>query len=501
MRHFNFSWAKLYVILILFSLVGALAAEAKQKSQWISPKNSKIRKMYDQKPQRTFVGKTASLIIDAATGRVLHQHNADEIRYPASLTKMMTLYLVFEGLENGKITLRDMIPVSKNAAGKCPMKLGLKAGDRIRMDDAIRGLCIKSANDAATAIAEAISGSEREFGIKMTQKAKKLGMHKTVFKNPSGLPDPEQVSTARDIATLSHALYRDFPQYCSFFAEKSFQFRGVTYRNSNKLLHTMPHMDGIKTGYTPNAGHNLATSVRKNGRRIIAVLLGAESRMARDGYMKKMLDVALSKIGQIKEELSHIIHPPVKPSHMLASLKKPVDPLSSKEAETMEELLEEILKVQDIELEADDDVEVDEEELAMTLATVQHATPKVEVPTAPRPAAKPKAVETPAVRPPAKPGRPKFTAKEEPSRVYKWAVQVGAFPSKKSAAENAQKIHKKHENVLKELQWIVSSERAKGKLHHKARFAAPDQAEAQKIAAALKKAGQDSFVVELSESS
>src|SRR5262249_18446805 len=190
----------------------------------------------------------ASIVVDANSGKVLEQTNPDSLRHPASLTKIMTLYLLFERLETGKMTLGTEMEVAERASEQAPTKLGLKPGQTIAVEDAIKGLVTKSANDAAVVIAETIAGSEDEFAGLMTAKARTIGMTRTVYRNASGLPDDEQVTTARDQALLGRAIQERYPRYYKYFATQSFRYRGVALRNHNKLLRQVEGLDGIKTG-------------------------------------------------------------------------------------------------------------------------------------------------------------------------------------------------------------------------------------------------------------
>jgi len=241
----------------------------------------------------------ASIVVDADTGQVLHAVNADTRNYPASLTKMMTLYMLFEALEKGRLTLDQRLPVSKRAVGMPPSKLGLKVSDTIRVEDAILALTTKSANDVAVVIAEALAGKETEFAKEMTERAQKLGMSRTTFRNASGLPNRGQKSTARDMSRLAKALMEDFPQYYHYFSTKSFTYAGRTYRNHNRLLKGYQGTDGIKTGYTRASGFNLVSSVERDGRRVIAVVFGGKTAKSRDRHMVKLLDRSFTKLASI----------------------------------------------------------------------------------------------------------------------------------------------------------------------------------------------------------
>ncbi len=236
----------------------------------------------------------AAIVVDGSTGQVLQQVNADQRDYPASLTKMMTLYLTFEGLKSGRLRLDQQMPVSAWAAGKAPTKLGLLPGETISVQDCILGMVTKSANDAATVMAEGIGGSESHFADMMDAQAALLGMTDTHFANASGLPDPNNTSTAHDLVKLAMALYRDFPQYAHFFATQEFVFRGHIVRGHNNLMYRYPGMDGLKTGFTDASGFNLASTAVRDGHRLFAVVLGGRTAAARDNLMARLLDDCFS---------------------------------------------------------------------------------------------------------------------------------------------------------------------------------------------------------------
>jgi D-alanyl-D-alanine carboxypeptidase len=239
--------------------------------------------------------KFASIIVDGNSGSVLQSTSPDGLRHPASLTKIMTLYLLFERLESGKMKLDTEMPVSQHAADQDPTKLNLRAGQTIRVEDAIKGLVTRSANDAAVVIAEAIGGDEDDFAAMMTRKARALGMSKTVYRNANGLPNDEQVTTARDQATLGRAIQERFPRYYRYFSTTTFSWRGEQIRNHNHLLGSVEGVDGIKTGYTRASGFNLVTSMRRGNRHLIGVVLGGRSGGSRDAIMRNLLAENLEK--------------------------------------------------------------------------------------------------------------------------------------------------------------------------------------------------------------
>ncbi len=237
----------------------------------------------------------ADIVVDANSGTVLHSTNPDAQRHPASLTKIMTLYLLFEQLEAGKLKLDSQLQVSKEAAGQMPTKLGLKPGSTLAVEDAIKGMVTRSANDAAVVVAEAIAGDEDAFARLMTRKAQALGMSRTIYKNASGLPDSAQVTTARDQSTLGRAVQERFPRYYKYFSIRTFTFRGQSIGNHNHLLGRVEGVDGIKTGYVSASGFNLVTSVHRGNRYLVAVVMGGGSAGSRDA---KMRDLISEKIAQ-----------------------------------------------------------------------------------------------------------------------------------------------------------------------------------------------------------
>jgi len=232
---------------------------------------------------------SASIVVDGNTGQVLQASNPDALRHPASLTKIMTLYMLFERLDAGKIKLDTPLKVSEHAADQDPTKLDLKPGQTIPVEDAIKGVVTRSANDAAVVIAESLGGSEDEFAKLMTQKAHALGMSRTTYVNASGLPDDDQITTARDQALLGRAIQDRFPRYYKYFSLPAFVYHGVAIRNHDHLLGEVEGVDGIKTGFTRASGFNLVTSVHRDGRYVVAVVLGGRSAFQRDAHMRELL--------------------------------------------------------------------------------------------------------------------------------------------------------------------------------------------------------------------
>ena len=237
----------------------------------------------------------SELVVDARTGKTLYAMSPDAQRHPASITKVMTLYMLFEELDAGRLSLGSPIKISAWAQKQAPSKLGLNAGDTISVEDAIKAVVTKSANDIAVAIAENIGGTEANFADLMTKKAKSLGMQRTVYANASGLPNPRQLTTARDLVTLGKAMQQRFPKYYAYFSIRSFEYDGDTIGNHNKLLGRVDGVDGIKTGYTQASGFNLLTSVHQDNRALLAVILGGRSGPSRDRRMAELIDTYLDK--------------------------------------------------------------------------------------------------------------------------------------------------------------------------------------------------------------
>jgi D-alanyl-D-alanine carboxypeptidase len=276
---------------------------------------------------------TASIVVDGNSGAVLQASNPDALRHPASLTKIMTLYLLFERLEAGNFKLDNMLTVSEHASEQAPTKLGLKPGQTIAIEDAIKAIVTKSANDAAVAIAENLGGDESRFAKLMTQKAHDLGMTRTTYTNASGLPDDAQITTARDQALLGRLIQKRFPHYYKYFSTESFVYHGDTMRNHNQLLGSIEGVDGIKTGFTRASGFNLVTSVHRDGRYIVAVVMGGRSSLERDAHMRELISAHIRETA-LKQAVpaSAKSNPPDEPRPTLAdavvaSQGDPIDPI------------------------------------------------------------------------------------------------------------------------------------------------------------------------------
>jgi D-alanyl-D-alanine carboxypeptidase len=241
------------------------------------------------------MARMAAIVIDADSGRVIHENEASQRWYPASLTKVMTIYLTFSALEAGKLSLHELVTVSKNASMQPHSKLGLHHRETLTVEQAILAVTTRSANDAAVVLAERLGGTESHFASMMTQQAQRLGMTNSSFQNASGLPDEGQISCARDLAILSAALIHDFPQYYPYFSATEFTYRGRTMPNTNRILRSYPDADGMKTGFTCGSGYNLIASARRNGHRLIGVVLGAHSSAERFEQMGDLLNAGFEK--------------------------------------------------------------------------------------------------------------------------------------------------------------------------------------------------------------
>ena len=287
--------AGLLFLVLAFALAPSFAdaaqsAKKKRNNGQTQPAATRVH------PPQPHPDRYAAIVVDAESGEVFFARNPDETRFPASLTKMMTLYMTFEAIERGRLRLDQRIAASEWATLQSPTKLGLEIGQTITVEDAILALATKSANDAAVVLAEAQGGSEAQFADMMTQRARRLGMRQSNFKNASGLPDPEQTSSARDMAILGRALVRHFPNYYGYFGRTHFTFNGLTYRNHNGLLEAYPGTDGIKTGFINSSGYNLVASTVRDERRLIGVVFGGPTSGWRNQHMIQILDQTFARL-------------------------------------------------------------------------------------------------------------------------------------------------------------------------------------------------------------
>ncbi len=410
-------------------------------------------------------GKYAALVLNADTGEVLFARNAEVKRYPASLTKMMTLYMLFDAMKKGEISIDDRMKVSKYAASQPQTNIGLIQGETIPVRDAIRALVTRSANDVATVIAERLGGSEAGFAVKSTAKARALGMKNTVFKNPHGLPNINQYTTARDMARLGIALRRDFPQYYDYFKTKQFTWKGRTYNSHNHVMGRYDGVDGIKTGYINMSGFNLVTSVRRDGHNLVAVVMGGQTGRERDDHMVSLLDKSFTIMAERGDQPRLLADAPVPQS-------KPL--LVEAEGDTIK-----MVRIEQTDLPPPQAAPMIPSPVADAHATI-----------APAPAAKPAQAVRPANAPApaisasyrtAQPGTLDYQlANLSPmsSSGGKWGIQVGAFSDANSAMMAASDAIKTAENSLKNSK-IMVTDSAAGKSIHRARLANLSEHEAK----------------------
>jgi D-alanyl-D-alanine carboxypeptidase len=472
----------------------------------------------------------SSIVVDANSGAVMQSSNADSPRHPASLTKIMTLYLLFERLEQGKIKLTTEMPVSPHAAMQAPSKLGLKPGESIRVETAIRAVVTKSANDVAVIVAEALGGDEPGFARLMTAKARALGMTQTVYRNASGLPEDQQITTARDQAILGRAIQDRFPNYYQYFATRTFDFRGKSIRNHNHLLGTMDGVDGIKTGYIHDSGFNIVTSVRRANHHIVAVVFGGRTADARDARVRSLIDNNINiaavkrtappvvegwdtaqarKDGKDSKEEDRTGSAPVRvassaPSTTDAPAPGSTEPIKPNTVKTV------IVHPGTVYTASLSPLPSDSRQLTpapavataanvTTIATVRSETPPS---AAPIPAAPIAAAPSPVSPPPAAPALPP-TAKPEPlpAKIASagdsvpvpavtaetaarmrggWIIQVGALPDEKEARNRLETAQSKAKDLLGKADPFTERVEKGDKVLFRARFAglAKDQAEA-----------------------
>ena len=407
----------------------------------------------------------ASILLDYRSGEVLAARNADDSVIPASLTKMMTLYLTFRAVTAGQLDLSSRIKVSSRAAGMPPTKLGLRAGDTIPVEDAIMGLVTRSANDAATVLAEALGGSEDRFAMAMTRTARKLGMTRTVFRNASGLPDGEQRTTARDLALLASRLIKDYPGYYRYFSSQGFAYRGRNHPNHNRLLAVYPGMDGLKTGYTRASGFNLAASAVRDGRRLVAVVIGGRSASARDATMVALLDRGFERAPRLPGEEALVAQREPEPAK-----------LPAKEREVV---------VASLDTRASD-----------AMVAVPAARPKRVAKPAAEPAASKRSSKAAkkSAKAPAK-AKSKTVAKRPPTRGA-YGVQVGAFRAAPQARAAMKQAMKGAPDLLRGTFASVGAHQVRNKPLFKATLVGLSRNDAEAACKRLKKQKQDCMVIQ-----
>ena len=429
--------------------------------------------------------KFSAIAIDARTGKILFAKNADAKRYPASLTKIMTLYLLFEDLKAKRITMSTPLRVSKYAAARPPSKLGFKPGRSILVRHAIRALVTKSANDVATAIAENLGGNESRFARRMTRTARRIGMTRTTFRNASGLPNRYQTTTARDMATLGLRIQHDFPKYYKFFAIKRFTYRGRRYGNHNRLLGRIKGVDGIKTGYTRASGFNLTSSARRGKKRIVAVVMGGRTGGSRNRYMAALIKRMFAKHRLTKSTRIALTagkppgYTPARRKIVVASkiavplpMNKPVlkaKPIQLAQAKKQQDRLSQQVAAQKINDGVstfktasiiDDDSQQDILEFNNDTGSsdiTSSAKSDLLVPKPVKVASVVKTVNKPLV--------------DKNPHTDSWNIQIGAFPSKKSATGRLAKASKKASRNLRGKVAFTIEVKKNGSKFYRARFA------------------------------
>jgi D-alanyl-D-alanine carboxypeptidase len=456
---------------------------------------------------------SASMLVDGNNGSTLEESNADGLRHPASLTKVMTLYLLFERLEVGKIGLDTQLSVSQHAAEQSPTKLGLKPGQTISVQDAIKGVVTRSANDAAVVIAENLGGSENAFAELMTQKARALGMSHTTYVNASGLPDDDQVTTARDQALLGRAIQDRFPRYYRFFSTTEFVFHGVTIHGHNHLLGSVNGVDGIKTGYIRASGFNLITSVHRDGRYIVGVVLGGRSAFERDAHMRALIEgnIRLASTQRSAPVIAERAAPKSEPQQI--ALAKPVPagselPTASATARTsvgsndpIRPLLVKTVTYHTVTVRTASMIPI-----PVLVPTTPPAQPQAEAPTARvYVASADPTTPVPVANPPAPKSVPKaepvLTAQPVKSMSVKvansapeavphahggWVVQIGAFDSEDEARQHLSDAKQKVHSALGTAEPFTERVQKSDKTLYRARFAGFDKDTAEAACKQLK---------------
>ena len=397
----------------------------------------------------------ASIVIDANTDTVISQENPDRLLHPASMSKLMTLYLAFEALESGRISLQRTFPVSAHAESMSPTKLNLIAGQKISVEDLILSMVTLSANDSAVVLAEGLGGSEDRFAQLMTRKAHQLGMVNSNFRNSNGLPDPGQISTARDMAILCRALIRQFPQYYHYFSVREFTYNGIEHANHNHLMSRYEGMDGLKTGLTNASGFNLAASAVRNGRRLIGVVFGGTSAVQRDDYMASLLDAGFAKTSNVA--MTTAVPPPV-PAH------KPSELINSGGSVAVAQLpptpaARPIKEVAPLPETGENGITLNAQR-PKTIAELAAATGQgdVEVPSDAKPVPRSKASgERVAMLVTPKSQREK--TRKAPAEVSdaRWSIQVGAYASREATEAAIKQAVKKVPSILKNAKVVVAA--------------------------------------------
>jgi D-alanyl-D-alanine carboxypeptidase len=469
-------------LLAVLALVVALAGLSS------SPAAARRSHRHALPPGLTDPAKDAALIVDGETGKVLYARNAAAERHPASLTKMMTLYLLFDALKRGQLTLATPLTFSSHAAMQRPTKLHVSVGDTIQVDDAIRAIVVRSANDVAVAVAEALGGTESHFAEMMTAKARALGMRDTFFHNASGLPDPMQITTASDMATLARHLAYDYPEYFPYFATRDFIYRGVRYAGHDNLLGRYEGADGIKTGYTEASGFNLVSSVVRDRSHVIGVVMGGRTAHRRDTEMMRLLDatfaraersptlVARAQVPWLKLAQNTVPYAPGgQPQQDSAALPGARGTVSDADDEDSAESRNE---------EEGDTSDVVTTPAPRPVVVASYQPPSIK-PTVPKPALRPQIGDSDI----AGSGVPLHSL-----NIHDWTIQIGAFADLTQARAQLATYAEKSMDVLGQAQRIVVPfQSIDGQMLYRARFGPFLEREARQVCARLTERGQTCF--------
>ncbi|MEL7894693.1 D-alanyl-D-alanine carboxypeptidase [Halomonas sp. FeN2] len=420
----------------------------------------------------------AGIVVDLDNGEVLYAENIDDQRYPASLTKMMTLYLTFEALEEGTLRLDQPLPVSSYAAAKPAVKLWLAAGSSIPVDTAIRALAVRSANDVAAVVAEALGGSEAHFAQMMTTKARELGMHATTFRNASGLPDAGQITTARDMLTLSVRVMQDFPQYYHYFGLQEFSYRGTRHTSHNRLVRDYPGADGLKTGFIRASGFNVATTAVRGDRRLVGVVMGGFSSQSRDTHMANLLDRSFLR-ASLRDQQSWMGDTSF--SREFMAFAPPAQPVAPQQPAPQQPLLAVVETTSPSANATPSTPLVDLDEQLADIATIQRPPPESEAP-------QPDPLQAFIER-----ERQLASANETGGG---WGVQVGAFSREAQARQLAQQAAQR---IAQSLGGRIAVDTVEGQSPvYRARLMALDEQRARQACRELHSQGMDCMVVNAS---
>jgi D-alanyl-D-alanine carboxypeptidase len=509
-------------VLLAGVTVSAAPADAKRRHAATAQKARRAAMRMPASP--TDPAKDAALVVDGVTGKVLYARNENAERHPASLTKMMTLFLLFDALKAGKVTMQTPLAVSYHASIQKPTKLTMRPGQTISVDMAIRALVIRSANDVAVTIAEALGGTESHFAVMMTEKARSLGMRNTNFHNASGLPDPLQITTATDLGLLARHLAYDFPQYFPYFALSGFNYKGSWFPTHDNLIGRYSGTDGIKTGYTGASGFNLVSSVVRGGNHVIGVVMGGRTAVRRDMEMMRLLDVAFNQIAANPNMVTRINVPwqtamaqpstSVSSGFLLPSAPQPASPFAMAALPTNPALEDEDAAER---MRAPDENfvglpptprPVETAAAVPAVAAVPYAPPAPSA-RSPLPAGRmPVAAATPAIRPSPRPGSPVQVAANFQTQVGEgdvdvpsaqssgrnWAIQIGAFADKNLARAQLATYAERAQDVLARASRIVAPfQSADGHTMYRARFGLFAEHEARDVCNRLTQRGQTCF--------